>query len=147
MGGAKRRDHEWLFFFMREVIPTRECWIWRGQLYPNGYGYFNFLGKRYYAHRFSYERFVGPIPLHHDIHHECGKSKCVNPCHLVPLLHRHHIAGPPLTNQLKEYCKHGHRLSPDNVYVRPDRWGRQCKICIARRQKNFQRRRRSHLRK
>jgi hypothetical protein len=33
----------------------------------------------------------------------------------------------------KTVCKYGHALTGDNVYERPDRRGRQCRACAARR--------------
>jgi hypothetical protein len=38
------------------------CWIWTAALFPTGYGAFRFDGKTGYAHRYSYEQFVAPIP-------------------------------------------------------------------------------------
>lgn len=49
------------------------------------------------AHRFSYERFIGPIPYGYDIHHACGKRLCVNPNHLEALGRRDHIMATPGT--------------------------------------------------
>jgi hypothetical protein len=37
------------------------------------------------AHRYAYERFIGPIPEDHDIDHLCGNSLCVSPSHLEPV--------------------------------------------------------------
>lgn len=54
------------------------CWLWRGYITHQGYGS---LGEKG-AHRFSYERFIGPIPSGLHVDHVCNTRRCVNPLHL-----------------------------------------------------------------
>jgi len=61
-----------------ERIPVAGCWIWTGALNNKGYG--NFCGG--YAHRWSYQRFVGEIPDGLNVLHRCDTPSCVNPAHL-----------------------------------------------------------------
>lgn len=58
------------------------CIEWTGSKFGTGYGKFMVDGKRYSAHRWAYERFVGPIPEGMVIRHKCGNRPCVNPAHL-----------------------------------------------------------------
>src|SRR5229473_3334209 len=103
---------------MRKTTPPRErfttfyfvdrssgCWLWIGG--TNGrYPLFGISRRtRVYAHRFSYEEFVGPIPSGLEIDHLCSNIKCVNPDHLQPVTHQE--------NQRRYAdstvkCRHGH---------------------------------------
>lgn len=50
--------------FMTFVEETASCWYWIGNRHTAGYGLYS-LGRgtrSAYAHRFSYQMFVGPIP-------------------------------------------------------------------------------------
>jgi len=70
------------FFSTRYVVKENGCWEWVGGRDKNGYPLF---GVRTKGHRYSYERFKGPIPKGLCVCHNCpgGDNKgCVNPEHL-----------------------------------------------------------------
>lgn len=71
-----------LKYFNSHIIKSDGCWSWIG--YNNGRGYGKFrIGKLLiYAHRFSYEKFNGPIPKGKFVLHKCDNPTCVNPSHL-----------------------------------------------------------------
>lgn len=75
--------------------PTRDayafapqgCIVWTGACSPHGHGT---DGKRK-AHRVAYERFFGPVPRGHQVHHTCNNAGCCRPDHLLaisPKVHR-----------------------------------------------------------
>lgn len=61
--------------------PETQCWIWRRSTIK-GYGKTCHKGKSRYAHRVSYEVFVGPIPEGKRVCHKCDTPLCINPAHL-----------------------------------------------------------------
>lgn len=103
------------------------CWIWNGTR-SGGYGLFTVtagpnLRRTMHAHRFAYEDLIGPIPEGLELDHLCRVRACVRPDHLEPVT--------ALLNKQRtrrEECIHGHRLSEENVYTKPD-GSRQCKPC------------------
>lgn len=67
------------------------CWIWTLALTRAGYGYCFRDGRRWKAHRWMYERVVGPIPDKCGLHHLCKVPACINPEHMEPHPHAEHI--------------------------------------------------------
>jgi hypothetical protein len=65
--------------FFAKVEKTPTCWLWRGNQKGFGYGSGPF-GE--YAHRWSYQRFIGPIPEGQYVLHTCDTPLCVKPAHL-----------------------------------------------------------------
>ena len=71
--------------------PNSGCWLWTGAIYASGYGGLQHKGRSQYAHRVSYEIFVGPIPNGHDIDHLCRLRLCVNPEYLQAVTRRENL--------------------------------------------------------
>lgn len=78
--------------FFKKVRKTETCWLWLGSGCSGGYGFFSENKKFYMAHRWSYERFVGPLGEGLRVCHKCDVPSCVNPAHL--------FLGTDLENQL-----------------------------------------------
>lgn len=78
-----------------KVEVTPGCWLWKGSKYRNGYGHFRRKIKdkwvMFKAHRYSYERYKGPIPEGHLVRHTCNIPNCVNPAHLLTGTHKDNV--------------------------------------------------------
>ena len=79
------------FIISRCIIDEKSgCWNWamsRTSQNQNGktmlkYGRTEHCGKKYMAHRLSYEIFLGEIPNGDQVLHQCDNMACCNPEHL-----------------------------------------------------------------
>jgi hypothetical protein len=73
--------------FLSLIRPVESgCWEWSGTKGHHGYGRICFgpyrPGARRFAHRVSFEYFIGPIPEGLHVDHLCRNPSCVNPTHL-----------------------------------------------------------------
>lgn len=58
------------------------CLVWTGGMTSLGYGAIVAEGRMTVAHRWAYEKFVGPIPKGLVIDHKCHNRACAEPTHL-----------------------------------------------------------------
>lgn len=133
MAGAVTKTNEQRFWpkVDRSGHPSG-CWIWTGARIRTGYGRFHDVNIRkvVYAHRWSYERFVGQIPDGLQIDHLCKNTSCVNPQHLEPVTCRENLmrsSGPSSIAAKKTHCVNGHIYDHENTYY----WNgeRRCRAC------------------
>lgn len=118
--------------------PKTGCWNWVAYLDRNGYGRIGITHRKYvYAHRLSYEAFVGDIPDGLHIDHLCRNPACVNPEHLEPVTNKeNHRRGKH--GVLFTHCKHGHEMNEENTWLYKER--RYCRECSRRRKRDSWRR-------
>ena len=147
-GTAHQRTSEEVFWSRIEKVPGG-CWLWTGPVATNGYGRASIDGKNIAAHRYSYERLVGPISdgleLDHVKTRGCTSRACVNPTHLEPVTHRENtLRGDTITADAarRTHCPRGHALVPGNLVPSSLKRGRRgCLTCS--REKAAERRRRA----
>jgi hypothetical protein len=77
--------------FWKKVRIKGDCWTWTGSRSEAGYGRLRVGSDVIYAHRWSYEHYVGMIPDHMEIDHLCGVRHCVNPAHLDVVSHHQNM--------------------------------------------------------
>lgn len=78
--------------FWAKVDASGSCWMWTASTNGGGYGGFTIRGTRTGAHRYAYERMVGPIPEGMDLDHLCRNRRCVRPSHLEPVTRSENVA-------------------------------------------------------
>jgi len=113
-----------------------ECWPWTGYTNKKGYGVFRLPDRPHPAHRWAYERFVGPIPEGFTIDHVkakgCVRKDCVNfLAHLEPVTNEVNVMrgeGACVKNARKTHCIRGHEFTSSNTLVRKT-GGRTCRAC------------------
>jgi hypothetical protein len=99
--------------------PEDGCWIWTGGLYKKTYGIFAWSKhKVVYAHRASYELFLGAIKEGFNVLHSCDNPPCVRPSHLFQGTQSDNIADCIAKNR---NCKgedcHKHTLTEEDVKI------------------------------
>lgn len=115
------------------LVPFHPCWEWTGSK-TRGYGRLKIKGRKFSAHRVSYEIFKGPIPKDLVVMHSCNNKSCVRPDHLsvgTPIQNSRDARRDGLYKQYK-FCVNGHGFTPENtvVYVSNGRWpSKSCRIC------------------
>ena len=112
------------------------CWFWTGHKNHNGYGRMRSgEGRNIFAHRLSYELFVGSIPEELHIDHICQNRACVRSDHLQAIPLAENIGKLRRSNT---HCRYGHLYSEANTY-----WykgSRVCRKCAAETQRRYRRR-------
>lgn len=134
-------------FWSLYLEDDKGCWNWQAcTCERSGYGRFNLSHpKEQYAHRVAWFLANGPIPKGLDVLHTCDNPSCINPKHLWLGTQADNNADRDLKGRnnkgkllgsrpgmRKDFCKYGHPLSGDNLYIYINPKGieiRRCKTC------------------
>jgi hypothetical protein len=133
--------------FWAKVDKSEGCWLWTAGKSHDGYAkFYPVAGEPVYAHRWSYEHRVGPIPggmqLDHRCHNRdatcsggatCLHRACVNPDHLEPVTGRENQHRSPHTFAGRARCPKGHPYVGSNLAHNAA--GRVCLTCKADRKR------------
>jgi len=124
--------------FWSKVHKTDGCWIWLGFKMKTGHGRFGTkTNTSELAHRVSF-RLANGYDAYHACH-TCDNASCVRPDHLYDgdqgTNMRDCVARGRHANTKKTHCKHGHALTPENVYVFTGR-GKKERQCLACKRRN-----------
>jgi len=132
------------------VLPSDPdgCWLWTGGSTSEGYGQFH-DGRHVLAHRWGYEKFIGPISSGMTLDHfrmnpgpqeaPCSKA-CVHPAHVEPVTHRENVIRGRTTQHAKPtHCPSGHEYAGDNLILRKT-GVRVCRTCKRVAQSRYEKR-------
>lgn len=105
------------------------CWVYQWATDAKGYARVRTGEGKRFAHRITWEHFIGPWPDGLTFDHLCRNTSCVNPWHgdAVPL----QVNSARNNNSLKTHCPKGHPLSGDNLRYASNGHGRVCRECRA----------------
>lgn len=116
---------------------TDGCWVWMGAVCGKGYGVIGVEKQRMeMTHRVSWRIHRGEIPDGMDVLHTCDNPPCMRPDHLFLGTQLDNMRDASKKGRLADrqrnrtHCKHGHGLTPENIYSNPKHGLiRGCKMC------------------
>lgn len=133
-------------FIAKVTVSETGCWLWGGYVDPKGYGIFGVGGQKLSrAHRFAYERFIGPVPDGLFLDHLCRNRNCVNPHHLEVVTNQENVTRGLFFRAARKACRHGHLLTEDNTYIDP-RGVKCCRECRREASAKHRNREKTHAR-
>ena len=128
-------DHPLLWRLSENVAIDGECLVWTGAK-AQGYGRLYRYNGSELVHRIAYELVHGPIPTGMDLDHLCRNRACFNPDHLEPVTRGENVRRGHPYRQRKETCKHGHRMTEENVRIVHEKGRKPFAVCVECRRKS-----------
>ncbi len=115
------------------------CWIFQGNVNPNGYGYkwSRLKAGMTTAHRAYYHEYIGTVGDDDELilDHLCRNKLCVNPDHMDIVDHSENalrgLAGHDRGSQQRSItiCPSGHEYTPSNTATRTRPNGKTYRSC------------------
>lgn len=104
----------------KTVVSETGCWNWRG--HTRRYPQISYGNQYYTATRLMMLAISGPFDPMLEVCHRCNNDKCVNPEHLFLGTRSDNVRDSVQKRRhglsKKDFCKRGHSLSGDNLWVR-----------------------------
>lgn len=122
--------------FLSQIKFSNKCWEFQKGVRKNNYCVFYFKGKKYAAHRVSYEFFYKrKLNRNKPIDHLCRNPRCVNPAHLEEVTDKENVLrgiSPAAIAAKRSCCAKGHEYTTKNTYWRTQkgRTWRRCRKCL-----------------
>lgn len=121
-----------------KTIPASNgCLEFTGPQDGEGYGRFWNGENSKNAHRVVWSLINGPVPDGLTVDHLCFNRSCVNVDHLEVVTNAENISRSwshsPDRIKPKEFCKHGHAMTADNILTWGRKRARYCRACNERR--------------
>ena len=136
-GAGGFSDQQALMRFAEKVQSEGDCWCWTAGLVGGGYGQFHHDGKPNYAHRWLYERAIGPVDPKMTLDHLCRTRRCVRPDHLEVVTRGENVlrgVSPAANAARATHCPAGHAYAGPNVSMKKD-GSRRCATCHRERER------------
>ena len=124
--------------------PHGNCWEWLGAKNEDGYGLLRIFGQMIGAHRFAWKLDHPTLTLPPEVCHTCDWPPCVRGEHLFGGNRKDNVADALSKGRMPQLlaladkrrqmttCRHGHPLTPENVYIGTN-GSRDCRSCRRRR--------------
>ena len=129
--------------FWARVTTGPGCWLWSGATKNGRYGYVQFRGRIWAAHRVAWHLTHGEIPPGLVICHKCDVEQCCRPDHLFVGTQADNMRDMREKGRARNgtgragretHCLHGHSMA--DPYVNP-RGIRICRTCRADGRKRY----------
>lgn len=149
-------DEETRFWANVDKRGPDDCWHWTGLIDDGGYGRISVSNMSRLAHRWSCERYNGPVLPDQHVDHVCHNRdrtcqrgpkclhrRCVNPAHLEavsPATNTHRANGAT-----EDVCRAGHPRTEENTKHLPG-GGRTCLLCRRAAGRRYARKKREEAR-
>lgn len=107
-----------------------DCWEWQGYK-QDGYGIIGHQHSLFRVHRVVFLLLKDELASDLVIDHLCRNRACCNPAHLEQVpnnVNTRRGQAPAVARAREGLCKHGHEMTPDNIYKYPN-GRRECITC------------------
>jgi hypothetical protein len=107
-------DIERFWQYVQRAADT-ECWLWTGNLYPDGYGQLKVFHRSIRASRVAYRLHYGIDPYPLFVLHHCDTPACCNGVHLFRGTNKQNMEDAQQKGRVVSGDRHHFRLRPETA--------------------------------